>query len=94
MDPNSNVNLKVVQGDFPIKYGPKLLNTYGQSLKIPFNFISKLKFLNTIENPFFTLGSAQTENTQIRAFAYFQFNHFLKYKMDSESRFEMRISIF
>ena len=23
MDQNSNVNLKVVQGNFPIKYGPK-----------------------------------------------------------------------
>ena len=23
MDQNSNVNLQVVQGDFPIKYGPK-----------------------------------------------------------------------
>ena len=27
MDQNSNVNLKVVQGDFPIKYGPKTLKT-------------------------------------------------------------------
>ena len=25
MDQNSNVNLQVVQGDFPIKYGPKTL---------------------------------------------------------------------
>ena len=25
MDKHSNVNLQVVQGDFPIKYGPKTL---------------------------------------------------------------------
>ena len=25
MDRNSNVNLQVLQGDFPIKYGPKTL---------------------------------------------------------------------
>ena len=33
MDQNSNVNLQVVQGDFPIKYGPK---THGQYLKKPY----------------------------------------------------------
>ena len=31
MDQNSNVNRQVVQVDFPIKYGQKLLNTHGQS---------------------------------------------------------------
>ena len=33
MDQNSNVNLQVVQVDFPIKYGQKLLNTHDQSFK-------------------------------------------------------------
>jgi hypothetical protein len=34
MDQNSNVNLQVVQGDFPIKYGPKTLNNpYGSDMK-------------------------------------------------------------
>ena len=31
---------------------------------------------------------------QIRVFAYFQFDHFPKLKIDSESRFEKRMSIF
>ena len=43
-------------------------------------------------NQFSTLGSGQTENTQIRVLEYFQFDHFPK--IDSESRFEMRMSIF
>ena len=37
--------------------------------------------------------SGQTENTQIRVFAYFQFDHFPKSKIDSESKFVMRMSI-
>ena len=41
-----------------------------------------------------TSGSGQTENTQIRVFVYFPFDHFPKSKIDSESRFEMRMSIF
>ena len=45
-------------------------------------------------NQFSTSGSGQTENTQICVFAYFQFDHFPKSKIDSESRFEMRMSIF
>ena len=45
-------------------------------------------------NKFWTLGSGQTENTQIRVFVYFPFDHFPKAKIDSESRFEMRMSIF
>ena len=44
-------------------------------------------------NQFSTSGSSQTENTQIRVFAYFQFDHFPKSKIDSESRFQMRMSI-
>ena len=33
------------------------------------------------------------QNTQIREFAYFQFDHFPKSKINSERRFEMRMSI-
>ena len=43
---------------------------------------------------FWTSGSGQTENTQIRVFAYFRFDHFPKSKIDSESRFEIRMYIF
>ena len=46
------------------------------------------------QNQFLTSGSGQTENTQIRIFAYFQFDHFPKLKIDSESRFEKRMPIF
>ena len=42
---------------------------------------------------FLTLGSGQTENTQIRVFAHFQFDQFPKLKINFESRFEIRISI-
>ena len=45
-------------------------------------------------NQFFTSGSGQTENTQIRSCAYFLFDHFLMSKIDFESSFEMRRSIF
>ena len=45
-------------------------------------------------NKFLTLGSGQSENTQICVFAYFKFDHFPKLKIDSEGRFEMKISIF
>ena len=38
-------------------------------------------------NQFWTLVSGQTENMQIRIFAYFRFDHFPKSKIDSESRF-------
>ena len=48
-------------------------------------------FQNCFENQFLTLGS---ENMQISVFAYFQFDNFLKSKVDSESSFEMRRSIF
>jgi hypothetical protein len=51
MNQNLNVNLQVVQGDFPIKYGPKT-QTHGQSLKKPQD-ISKLHFKNTMGIPFF-----------------------------------------
>ena len=41
-----------------------------------------------------TSESGQTENTQIRVYAYFPFDHFPKSKINFESRFEMRMSIF
>ena len=43
---------------------------------------------------FSTSGSGQTENVQIRVFAYFQFDHFPKSKIDCEIRFEITMSIF
>ena len=45
-------------------------------------------------NKFLTLGSGQTENTQICVFAYFQFDHFPKSKIYSENSFKMKRSIF
>ena len=48
---------------------------------------------NLLSESILTFGSGQTENMQILVFAYFQFNHFPKSKIDSESRFEMRTSI-
>ena len=54
MDQNLNVNLKVVEGDFPIKYGPKTKNTNSKFFKNlkPFqNYISKIQW----EIHFFTL---------------------------------------
>ena len=44
--------------------------------------------------PLSTSGSGQTENTQIRVFAFSQFDHFPKMKINFESRFEIRMSIF
>ena len=40
-----------------------------------------------------TSGSGQTENTQIRVFAYFQFDYFQMSKIYFESRFEIKRSI-
>ena len=37
-----------------------------------------------IQNQFLTLGSGQTENTQIRVFVYFWFDHFPKSKKNVE----------
>ena len=45
-------------------------------------------------NQLTTSGSGQTENTQISTFAYFQFDHFQKSKIETESRFKMKMSIF
>ena len=52
---------------------------------------------NLLSESIFDFGkwsNRKYENTQIRVFAYFQFDHFPKSKIDSKSRFEMRISIF
>ena len=114
MDKNSNVNLQVVQGDFPINLGPKNLRPFQ-------NYIFKIQweihfftFSNTDQNApkkirieiwtcslqicfynqFLTAGSGQTGNTQIRVFAYFQFDHFPKLQIDFKCGFQMRISIF
>ena len=46
------------------------------------------------KNQFSTLGSGQTENTRIRVYVYFQFDHFPKSKIEFKNRFEMRMSIF
>ena len=53
-------------------------------------FLFQICFLNK----FTTSVSGQTENTQTRVFAYFQFKHFPKSKIVSQSRSEMRMSIF
>ena len=55
MDQSSNINQKVVEGDFPIKYGAKTKKNHGQSIKKkkktlgPFEITLK----NTTGNPFF-----------------------------------------
>ena len=49
---------------------------------------------NLLSKSILDFGSGQTENTQIRVFAYFPFYHFPKSKIYSESRFEIRMSIF
>ena len=56
MDQISNVNLQVVQGDFPIKYGPKTLkHPWSISQKTLGHF--EITFKNTMENPFFTFSN-------------------------------------
>ena len=70
-------------------------NTDGTSSKKKFRIeICTFSFEICFWNQFLTSGSGQTENTQIRIFTYFQSDHFLKSKIDSESRFEMRMYIF
>ena len=49
---------------------------------------------SNLRNHFWTFRSGQTEITQIRVFLYFPFDNFPKSKIDSKSRFEMRMSIF
>ena len=43
--------------------------------------IWRFTFEICFRNPFSPSGSGQTENTQIRVFAYFPFDHFLKSKI-------------
>ena len=73
---------------YSLKYWPKLLpkQIENKSMEI---YISSLLW-----NQFWTSGSGKTKNTKIRLFAYFQFDPFPKSKIDLESRFEMRTSIF
>ena len=52
--------------------------------------------LNQLSELIFDFGSGQTENTEntrTHIFVYFQFDHFPKSKINSESRFEMKMSI-
>ena len=71
------------------------LNIGQNSLKKKFRievwtFSSQICF----RNQFWTFVSGQTENTHIRVYVYFQFDRFPKSKINSESRFEMKMSIF
>ena len=70
------------------KYWPKHFK------KIFWLEIWTFSFQICFRNQFWTSGSGQTKNTQIRIFAYFPFDHFPKSKIDSESRFKMKMSIF
>ena len=73
----------------------EFLNTDRNSFKKKIRIeICTFSFQICFRNQFLTSGSGQTENTQIRVFAYFQFDHFPKLKIDSESKFEMRMYIF
>ena len=68
-----------------------LLNIDRNSLKKIRIEILTFSFHICFRNQFWTRESGQTENTQIRVFSYFPFDHFLKSKFYSKSRFEMRI---
>ena len=71
------------------------LNTDRNTTKKYFRIeIWTFSFQICFQSPCLTSGSGQTENTQICIFAYFQFDHFPKLKIDFESRLEMRMSIF
>ena len=69
-------------------YWPKLFN---KKIRIE---IWRFSLQICFWDPFLTLGSGQTENPQIRVFADFLIDYFLKSKIDSENRFEMRNTIF
>ena len=73
--------------DFLFKYWPKLFKIF--RIKI-WTFLFQICFWNE----FWTLGSGQTENTQIRVFAYFPVDDFPKSKIEYKSRFEMKMSLF
>ena len=71
------------------------LNIGQNSLKKKFRIeIWTFSFQICFRNQVWTSGSGQTENTRIRVHMYFQFDLFPKSKIDSESRFEMKMSIF
>ena len=71
------------------------LNTDQNAPKKKFRMeIWTFSFQICFQNQFWTSGSGQTKNMQIPVFAYFQFDHLPKSKIGSESRFEMRMSIF
>ena len=70
------------------------LNTDRNAPKKKFRIVIwTFSFEICFRNEFLTARSGQTENTQIHGFAYFQFDLFPKSKIDSESRFQMRMSI-
>ena len=71
-----------------------LLNNWPKLFKKIWIAIWCFSFEICFRNPFLTSGSGQTENTPIRIFAYFPFDHILKSKIYSKSRFEMRNAIF
>ena len=85
-----NYNFKI-QGEINfftfLKYWSKL------STKFFWIWIGTFSFQICFRNQFWISGSGQTENAQILVFAYFPFEHFPKSKIDSKSKFEMKMSI-
>ena len=69
------------------------LNIDQNSSKKNYNRNMYILISNLLSESFFDLGKWSTENMQIRIFEYVQFDHFPKTKIDSESRFEMKMSI-
>ena len=64
MDQNSNVNLQVVDGDFPIKYGPKTLkHSWSISLKKTLSHF-KITIRKYNEKPIFLLFKTLAETLQ------------------------------
>ena len=71
------------------------LNTDRNAPKKKFRIeIWTFSFQICFKNQFSTSGSGHTENTCIREYVYFQFDHFPKSKIYFESIFEMRMAIF
>ena len=58
------------------------LNYWAKRLKKIRIEIWTFSFQICFQNQFLTSGSGQTENTQVRIFAYFQFDHFPKSKIN------------
>ena len=86
-----NYNFKI---QWEIHFWTFLKNDQNSSGKKFRKKIWTFSFQICFQNQFWTLGNGQTENTQIHVFAYFPFDHFPNSKIDSKSRFEMRMSIF